>query len=44
MEIANNAHPFDKKDPLVILGMIQTWIPELPSYLSVELQQLVMWL
>ncbi|CAF1356969.1 unnamed protein product [Rotaria sordida] len=27
-----------------ILIKVETWIPELPSYLSVELQQLIIWL
>jgi serine/threonine protein kinase len=43
-EIATGEHPFDKKDPYTILGMVRIWIPELPSYFSTELQQLVIWL
>ncbi|CAF1127722.1 unnamed protein product [Rotaria sordida] len=44
LEIATNKHPFFEMIEPAILIKVETWIPELPSYLSVELQQLIIWL
>ncbi|CAF2698604.1 unnamed protein product [Rotaria sp. Silwood2] len=44
LEIATNKHPFFQMIEPVILTKIETWVPELPSNLSTELQQLVVWL
>ncbi|CAF4746194.1 unnamed protein product, partial [Rotaria socialis] len=44
IEIALNQHPFNSMNETAILNKVETWTPELPSTLSAELQQLIIWL
>ncbi|CAF4192254.1 unnamed protein product, partial [Rotaria magnacalcarata] len=44
IEIALNQHPFYSMNETAILNKVETWTPELPSTLSKELQQLIIWL
>jgi mitogen-activated protein kinase kinase 3 len=44
LEIATGQHPFAKMNALGIMSAMMTWVPEVPTNLSTELQQLVVWL
>jgi hypothetical protein len=44
LEIATGQHPFAKMNALAIMSAIMVWIPEPPTNLSTELQQLIVWL
>ncbi|CAF1081704.1 unnamed protein product [Adineta ricciae] len=44
LEIATGQHPFAKMNALGIMSAIMTWSPEPPTNLSIELQQLIVWL
>ncbi|CAF3848729.1 unnamed protein product [Adineta steineri] len=43
-EIATNEHPFRGLEAIPILAKAEIWVPQLPSSLSSELQDLVAWL
>ncbi|CAF3200953.1 unnamed protein product [Rotaria sp. Silwood2] len=44
LEITTGQHPFAKMNAIGIMNTISTWVPEPPSNLSTELQQLIVWL
>jgi len=44
LEIATGQHPFAKMNAIGIMSTIMTWVPIPPKNLSIELQQLVVWL
>jgi len=41
LEIATGQHPFAKMNAIGIMSAIMTWVPEPPTFLSTELQQLI---
>ncbi|CAF5118206.1 unnamed protein product, partial [Rotaria sp. Silwood1] len=43
LEIATGQHPFATMNALGIMSKISSWVPEPPSNLSIELQQLIVW-
>ncbi|CAF1440946.1 unnamed protein product [Rotaria sp. Silwood1] len=44
LEIATGQHPFATMNALGIMSKISSWVPEPPSNVSIELQQLIVWL